>query len=221
MAVGGVDSSRFDRRTADGLLSTTRSVRKRLDLERPVERFVIEECLALAFQAPSGGNSQGWSWILVDDPAIKKHMADIYRGGMLDHRNRENVGDAPPPRGQKGVKESVTYLAEVLDQVPVLLVPTINHSYGRSTTFQQASTWGSILPAVWNFMLALRSRGMGSAWTTIHLYREQEMAELLGIPFPGMTQAGLFPIAYTVGTRFSPAERDLSSERVSWNRWTD
>jgi nitroreductase len=203
----------------DALLSTTRSVRKRLDFNRVIEASVVEDCLRLAFQAPSGANSQQWSWILVEDPGVRAQMADIYRGGMSDHAARENREDAPPHRDQPRVSESVRYLADNLQRVPVLLVPTIGHSYGRSNTFAQASTWGSILPAVWSFMLALRSRGMGSAWTTIHLYREKEMADLLGIPYPEHTQVGLFPVAYTLGTEFRAAERKFSDEGVFWNRW--
>ena len=207
--------------SAEEVLSTTRSVRKRLDFERPVSRDIVEECLRLAFQGPSGANSQGWAWVLVDDPATKEKMGEIYRGGMSDHANRPNKEDQPPHRDVPKIADSVMYLAENIQRVPVLLVPVINHTYGRKTTFQQASTWGSILPAVWSFHLALRSRGLGSAWTTIHLYREQEMADLLGIPHPEYTQAGLFPVAYTLGTNFSAADRSLSDKRIFWNRWSE
>lgn len=217
--VAGYDSPLSTQLSVDAVLTTTRSVRKRLDFDRPVPRSTVEDCLRTAFQAPSGANSQGWGWVLVDDPAKKERMGEIYRAGMVDHRDRANIGDAPPHRDQPKVTDSVRYLAENIQRVPILLVPTVEHAYGRATTFQQASTWGSILPAVWSFMLALRSRGMGSAWTTIHLYREREMAELLGIPYPETTQAGLFPIAYTLGTNFSPADRSASSERIFWNEW--
>jgi nitroreductase len=207
----------------DQLLSTTRSVRKRLDLERPVPRSVVNDCLQLAFQAPTGGNSQGWGWVLVDDPEIKQEMASIYRRGLDAHHKAGHVGDAAndpnKPKVSEKIIESSRYLNDVIDRVPVLLVPTINDWYGRSTTFAQACTWSSILPAVWNFMLAMRSRGMGSAWTTVHLYYEQEMADLLGIPYPQNTQAGLFPVAYTLGTRFFPGARPHSADRVFWNGW--
>jgi nitroreductase len=115
---------------------------------------------------------------------------------------------------------SVSYLVDRLQDVPVLLVPTVEPAYSLSDAFGVASTWGSILPAVWNFMLALRSRGLGSAWTTLHLYREREMAELLGLPHPGQMQVGLFPVAYTLGTSFRPADRRLSESRIFWNRWS-
>jgi nitroreductase len=114
---------------------------------------------------------------------------------------------------------SVQHLVDNMQRVPVLLVPTIGRRYAGSSTFELASRWGSILPAVWSFMLALRNRGLGSAWTTLHLYREREMAELLGIPHPDQTQVGLFPVAYTIGTDFRPADRRASEARIFWNGW--
>jgi nitroreductase len=215
------ETQRGGRQSTDALLTTTRAVRKRLDMDRPVDRSVIEECLRLAFQAPTGANSQGWGWVVVDDPETKQRMAEIYRSGIVDHRNRPKVDESPPEQPNPRMSESVAYLADNLQRVPVLVVPTIDRRYGVDTTFQQASRWGSILPAVWSFMLALRSRGLGSAWTTIHLYREEEMAELLGIPYPEQTQAGLFPAAYTIGSEFSPADRSSSESRIFWNRWSD
>lgn len=204
----------------DSLLTTTRAVRRRLDFDRPVERSIVEECVRLAFQAPTGGNSQGWGWVFVDDPPTKARMADIYRAGFVDHANRDKADESPPHASNPRMTLSVRYLAENIQRAPVLLVPTIDRRYGRVSTFQQASRWGSILPAVWSLMLALRSHGLGSAWTTIDLYREAEMADLLGIPYPENSQAGLFPIAYTTGTGFRPADRDLSEKRIFWNRWT-
>ncbi len=86
-------------------------------------------------------------------------------------------------------------------------------------TFGQASAWGSLLPAVWSFMLALRERGLGSAWTTLHLPNEREVADLLGIPFDTVTQGGLFPIAYTMGTDFKLAKRLPGSSLSHWDQW--
>lgn len=149
-------------------------------------------------------------------------MADLYRMGMRDHINRDRTGEAPYVPGgggaaQQRMTESVMHLHDRMQDVPVLLVPTIDSRLEGASAFNQASKWGSILPGVWNFMLALRSRGLGSAWTTVTLYREKEMAELLGIPHERHTQAGLFPIAYTLGTDFKPADRSRS--RVRWNNW--
>jgi nitroreductase len=204
----------------DEVLTTTRAVRRRLDLERPVERTVVEECLHLAFQAPNGANDQSWGWVLVDDAPLRATLADLYRKGMADHIARDRTGEtadttSPDPR----MSASVQYLADNMERVPVLVVPTVARRYGAATTFAQASRWGSVLPAVWSFHLALRSRGLGSAWTTLHLYREEEAALALGIPYGEHTQVGLFPVAYTLGTTFRPADRSRSPGRVGWNHW--
>jgi nitroreductase len=206
--------------TTDELLTTTRAVRKRLDLTRPVEREVVEECLALALQAPNGSNRQTWNWVVVDDASIRAAMADIWRGAIGDI---VASGYASPDRGpadrQDEISVSVAYLNEHLHEVPVLVVPTVTGRPEGLSMFAQATMWGSVLPAVWSFMLALRSRAMGSCWTTVHLEREREMADLLGIPYNEVTQAGLFPVAYTIGTDFKPGNRASSDDTVRWNRW--
>ena len=207
----------------DEVLTTTRAVRRRLDLQRPVHREVVEECLELAFQAPNGSNQQFWQWVLVDDPATKAAMADLYRAGMDAHIARPRTEsdervDYSTPEAQR-IGASVAHLRDHLHEVPVLLVAGVAGRLEEATIFEQASRWGSILPGIWSFMLALRSRGLGSAWTTIHLHKEREMADLLGIPYDDVTQAGLFPVAYTVGTDFKPASRALSTKHVHWNAW--
>lgn len=218
--------------TCDELLTTTRSVRRRLDLERPVARETVQECLRLAFQAPNGSNLQRWRWIVVDDPGIRVAMADINRRALQDQitasaETRAKASPAGPATttrpvdraAQTRMSASVVHLIDHLHDVPVLVVPcTYGKVEGRSV-FDQASVWGSILPAAWSFMLALRTRGLGSAWTTLHLWREQEMADLLGIPFEKVTQAGLFPVAYTTGNGFRPADRSGSAEAIRWNHW--
>ena len=213
--------------SARDVLTTTRTVRKRLDLERPVEREVVEECLRIAFQAPNGGNQQTWNWVLVDDVDTRVEMARIYRDAMDDYvaemASKRKAGKEPAyPSGPKQdrMAESVFFLREHLHEVPVLLVPTTATRMENRSIFDQASRWASVIPGVWSFMLALRLHGMGSAWTTLHLHREQEMAELLGIPYERNTQAGLFPVAYTVGTDFSPADRTASEQRIHWNRFS-
>jgi nitroreductase len=205
------------------LLTTTRTVRKRLDLERPVEREVVEECLQLAFQAPNGSDQQTWGWVLVDDPDTRAQMAAIYMAALQDYMNRPRAKRAearpePTPKQQR-MTASVLHLMEHLHEVPVLLVPTFHGRCETGTVFDQASRWGSIAPGIWSFMLALRLHGLGSAWTTLHLHREREMGQLLGIP-ETETQAGLFPVAYTVGTDFKPADRSQSTARVFWNGWS-
>lgn len=209
----------------DELLTTTRSVRKRLDFERPVSRDVVEECLSLALQAPNGSNQQYWQWVIVDDPKVREEVARIYRAGMDHHLKElaEAVASSPQidysGEAEQRMAASVSYLCDNLHRVPVLVIPTVAGRLDQAGVFKQASLWGSILPATWSFMLALRSRGLGSAWTTIHLNKEREMAELLGIPFERRTQAGLFPVAYTLGTDFKAAPRGPLQDVVHWNRW--
>jgi nitroreductase len=205
----------------DQALTTTRTVRKRLDLSRPVERSIVEECLSLALQAPNGSNRQLWRWILVDDPGVRAKVADIYRAGLDGYAASGVSADKPVVADRSSpevirMSASVMHLRAHLEQVPVLVLPLLAGRVDDASVFYQASMWGSVIPAVWSFMLALRSRGMGSAWTTIHLHQEAEMAELLGIP-PVYTQVGLFPVAYTIGTDFGPAGRRPLREVASWN----
>ena len=218
--------------SAREVLTTTRAVRRRLDLGRPVARAVVEDCLRIAFQAPNGSDQQTWNWVLVDVGSTRAEMARIYMAALQDYVNRPR--DAPPARRppqtprqqtprqqtpkQERMTESVMHLMHHLHEVPVLLVPTFHGRCERGTVFDQASRWASIAPAVWSFMLALRLHGMGSAWTTLHLLREREMGDLLGIP-DTETQAGLFPVAYTLGTEFRVADRSPSEARIHWNRW--
>lgn len=212
------------RRTVDDVLTTTRTVRKRLDLERPVPREVVEECLALGLQAPNGSNAQRWRWVLVDDPDVRHELAGIYVAAMDDFVGRAQNSprdtskrDDTTPDAQR-MASSVYHLRDHFHEVPVLVVPTVAPRTDRASMFNQASVWASIIPAIWSFMLALRSRGLGSAWTTLHLHREREAAELLGIPDTQM-QAGLFPVAYTIGDEFKPAPRRPLSDVASWNRY--
>jgi nitroreductase len=210
--------------TADQVLTTTRSVRKRLDLDRPVERQVIEECIDIALQAPTGSNSQGWHWVVVTDPALKQAIADVY-GRNFDRyavrREQPVYAEGDPRTDQRPrVLSSATHLREHFHLVPAMVIPCIEGRLDESlSTVAQAGGWGSLLPAVWSFMLALRERGLGSAWTTLHLVEERAVADLLGIPFDAVTQAGLFPVAYTVGTDFSPAHRLPASTVTHWDRW--
>ena len=210
--------------SADEVLSTTRAVRKRLDFDRPVPREVIEECLALAVQAPTGSNRQGWQWVFVTDAETKAELGELYRSGW--ERYAGAIGTVTYPEGdprrarQAKVHASASYLAENMHRAPVLMVPCIEGATDGMPSFAAASVWGSLLPAVWSFMLAARERGLGTAWTTLHMIGggQQRAAELLGIP-DGYGQAGLFPIAYTVGTEFQPASRlDLGSI-THWERW--
>ena len=211
--------------SADDVLTTTRSVRKRLDFDRPVERSIVEECLDVALQAPTGSNRQGWQWVVVEDDAKKRALAEIYARNFAIYANSPLKGDFPPDdvRGQRQDKvlHSATDLAENFHRAPMLLIPCIEGDLDGVPAVAGASMWGSLLPAVWSFMLALRERGMGSAWTTIHMLNggDKEAAELLGIPHGEYTQAGLFPIAYTIGTEFKLASRLPARDLLHWDQW--
>lgn len=207
---------------ADELLTTTRSVRKRLDFDRPVAREDVMACLDIALQAPTGGNRQAWQWVFVTDQAKKDAIAEIYAANFAQYRQaprpQYDDGDPRADRAPK-VADSSQYLADNMQRAPILLVPCLE---GRPADgVNSAGFWGSLLPAVWSFMLALRERGLGSAWTSLHLPNggEERTAELLGIPADRYSQAGLFPIAHTKGTEFKRASR-LPAEAVShWNVW--
>jgi nitroreductase len=197
----------------DELLSTTRAVRRRLDLTRPVEREVVEECLALAQQAPSGSNRQDWHFVVVADPGKRAGLAELYRRGA------EPYFDRPTPAGARGLWESAKYLVEHIQDVPIHLIPCIHGRPEGLSAGDQASRWGSILPATWSFMLAARARGLGTCWTTFHLDHEREAATLLGIPYDDVVQAALIPVAYTTGTDFRRGRRKQLETIVHWDAW--
>jgi nitroreductase len=202
----------MDLATVDHLLTTTRSVRKRLDLARPVEPEVIERCLELAIQAPSGSDRQGWHFVVITDPGLRLGLAELYRRAFARYRASGPAGPVTP------LQSSADYLAEHFHEVPVLVLFCYEGRVEQAGLATQAGLYGSILPAAWSFMLALRARGLGAAWTTLHLRYEQEAAQLLGLP-PSLTQAALLPVAYFLGNDFRPAKRTPTVERTSWNGW--
>lgn len=223
--------------TLDELLTTTRAVRKRLDLTRPVDRSVIERCLEIGFQAPTGENLQAWGWVAIDDPAMRMKVAEIYRAGHETFMKLEAEAQAAKAAAQEAhgpldrmgmevtdvegnarVIASAVYLYEHIHEVPVLVIPMLKARVEGLELFETASTWGSVLPACWNFMLALRARGLGSVWTTAHLWHEKDMTELLELP-PNNTQVGLFPVGYTKGINFKPASRGPVKDVLRWNSW--
>ncbi len=201
--------------TPDELLSTTRAVRKRLDLTRPVEREVLEQCLRLAQQAPSARNAQDWHFVVVSDRLTRERLGELWRKAAHGYllRIASRMPGSPP------LWESVAHLAEHIHEVPVHVIPCIEGRTDGAPARRQASRWGSIVPAAWSFMLAARSRGLGTTWTTFHLAREQEAAEILGIPYDEVMQAALIPVAYTIGTDFKPARRKPLDTTVHWERW--
>ncbi|WP_405089995.1 nitroreductase family protein [Micromonospora sp. NBC_01392] len=211
--------------TPDDLLTTTRTVRKRLDLTRPVPMDLVRECLEIALQAPSGSNRQGWHWVVVTDPAVRAAIGGFYRRAVESYLASEGsaarlfVDEPERAAVQRRVGESVAWLGDRMGEVPVLLIPCLRLSGGGELPAgNQAGLWGSLLPAAWSYMLAARARGLGTAWTTLHLAYEAEVAELLGLPAE-VRQAALIPTAYYTGDTFRPAKRQPLDEVLHVDRW--
>ena len=215
--------SDFDLTETDRLLTTTRAVRKRLDLKRAVPESVIRECLEIALQAPSGSNSQNWSWVVVTDAAKRKRLAELYKqvaepyltSGINDAAKAVAATDPGYAKQINRVADSARYLMDHLAEVPVHVIPCLIVQPGPTPGFTAGS---SIYPAVWSFQLALRSRGLGTCLTTLHLGQERAAAELLGLP-EHVRQCALLPVAYTTGGDFKPAQRKPLDGVVHWNSW--
>lgn len=212
--------------SADEVLTTTRAVRKRLDTGRPLDMSEVQECLEIALQGPSGSNSQGWHFVLVTETAKIEAIADWYQKAFAVYENSPaqptmlHTDDSTMQATQQRVLASAQYLAAVMPRMPALLIPCIS---GRADApglpiSITAGMFGSILPAVWSFMLAARERGIGSCWTTLHLEYEQEVAALLEIP-ADYTQVAMIPLAYTLGTDFRPAPRKSLDGVLHLNSW--
>ena len=220
-----------DLASVDHVLNTTRSVRLRIDLEREVPRSMIEECLDIALQAPTGANTQTWRFVVVTDPKKKAGIADAYRRGAELYigdqtgmvrtgvsANREFAADDMRTAQKEGVMTSSMRLLERMQDVPVMIIPCIESRFETENVFEQASMYGSILPATWSLMLALRARRLASAWTTLHLLFEAEVRDLLGIP-DNVTQAALLPVAWLTGGELHKARRLPLSEVGYWDTW--
>ena len=203
--------------TPDELLSTTRAVRRRLDFTRPVEREVIEECLRLAQQAPSGSNSQKWHFVVVMDAGKRAEVGELWRRGA--ERYLAAAKSNPQPSQDERLLDSVRHLAAHIHEVPVHVIPCVNGRTDGEAAFVQAGRWASIMPATWSFMLAARARGLGTAWTSFHLPYEREAAGILGIPYDEVMQAALIPVAYTIGGPFKPARRRELDTMAHWDAW--
>jgi nitroreductase len=202
--------------TPDELLSTTRAVRRRLDLTRPVDRELLEDCLALAQQAPTAGYAQNWHFVVVTDPELRAGLGELWRkSGERYLAGRSTAGN---PVGER-ITASVRHLLEHIHEVPVHLIPCVAGRTDGRPAWQQAGRWASVIPATWSFMLAARTRGLGTCYTTFHLAFEREAAELLGIPHDDVMQGGLIPVAHTIGTDFKPGRRRPLETIVHWDRW--
>ncbi|MFI7601239.1 nitroreductase family protein [Actinoplanes sp. NPDC049681] len=197
----------------DELLTTTRAVRMRLDLSRPVDLSTVEECLRIALQAPSRANVQPWRWIVVTDPRQRAAVGSWYTRAW-----RERF-DAHTERYPAATIRSARYLAHHIADVPVLMIPCLELEALELPTGNQAGLWGSLLPAVWSYMLAARARGLGTAWTTVHLAYEREVAAVLDLP-DHVRQAALIPTAHAIGTAFRPARRRPLEAVLHLDRWS-
>lgn len=208
--------------TFEQIVTTTRAVRKRLDVTRKVPRALLEECLDMALQAPNGSNKNLWRWIIVDDPATVARLGEEYRAamGILGSGQQTSMfSDTSTSPDEAKLLSSAYALADKIGEMPALLIPLMPGRADGKSVVEQAAMWGSILPAVWSFMLALRSRGLGSCWATVTSRREREIAAILGIPYEEFTQVGMFPVAYTIGTDFRRAWRKPLAEVLSWNHF--
>jgi len=210
----------FDLASVDYILETTRSVRKRLDLTRPLDRAVVERCLEIAIQAPTGSNRQGWKWLIVTDAEKKAKVGEYYKQSWYAYAGvatRSAPGDAPSAQMHR-VISSARYLADHMHEVPMMIFPCVAGRANDASPAANAGLYGSIIPAAWSLMLALRARGIGSAWTTLHLSYEKECNEILGIP-ADVTTAALLPAAYFSGETFKKAERVPANELTYWETW--
>ncbi|MFG2940346.1 nitroreductase family protein [Streptomyces sp. NPDC048282] len=212
--------------TVDEVLTTTRAVRKRLDLDRPVPFSVVSECLALAQQAPNGCNEEPWRWVVVTDPGQRAAVADLYRRSGHAYAEDDSTtlrpGTTNNPeelRARERQDSSAAYFWENLHRVPVMLIPCVTPRPEGEAIATASALWSSIVPATWSFMLAARERGLGTCWTTVHLYEERAVAEVLGIPYDDVMQVGLIPVAYTKGTNFRPARRTSLDTIIHRDRW--
>ena len=213
--------------TADELLSTTRAVRKRLDFDRPVEDDVIRECVSLAMQSPSGSNNMTMQFVVVKDEAKRRAIGQIYSDCFDVYRSLDGVyagsikKDTPAAQAQQDrVTDSAEYLAANMGNAPVLILAcTGNGRLEEAPAMKIASSMGNVLPAMWSFMLAARSRGLGTCWTTVGLMMEEKMADVVGIPFDRVQQVCLSPVAYTIGTDFKAAGRPAADSIIHWDAW--
>ena len=209
--------------TPDELLTTTRSVRRRLDLQRPVPDNLIEECIAIASHAPTGGNRQGWQWLIVTDPELRRFIADRYRESWYAYQASGRPtyeADDPRTAQQPRVVTSAQFLADHMHEVPTLVIPCIEGRVDQGApNMAIAGLYGSIVPAAWSFMLAARARGLGTSYTTLHLKYERDVADRLSIPYDRYTQAALLPVAYYTGDTFQAVERIPLERIIHRNTW--
>lgn len=212
--------------TPDELLSTTRAVRKRLDTTRSVPDELVRECIAAAMQAPSGSNNMTMQFVVVRDAEKRRAIGEVYRQCYEIYKGLDGIyvgsiekPTEPEQAQQKRVQTSADHLGDHMGDAPVLVIACTGGRADGLPAMMSASMMGNILPATWSFMLAARARGLGTAWTTVHLMMEQQVADIVGIPFDEVQQVCLTPLAYTVGTDFKPAARPEPDTIIHWDTW--
>jgi nitroreductase len=212
--------------TPDEMLATTRSVRRRLDFERPVDPELLKQCIELGLQAPTGSLRQDWHFVLSTDADQCRQVGEVYKrvwnALVSDEYLNDTAAKEPDPTARASwlrMMESARHLADNFPEVPAILVPCISGRLDGAPAALQALRWGSVIQTTWSFMLAARVRGLGTCWTTVHLSAEQEVAEILGIPFDEIQQVALIPVAHTLGTDFKPGARKSMDDFVHWNGW--
>ncbi len=212
--------------SADEVLTTTRSVRRRLNLEKEDSPEILKECLNIALQAPTGSLRQDWHFVVSTDRDQCREVGTIYQEVWTKMVTDDYLNASASRQGEKGdqaswlnMMGSARHLAETFPEVPAIFVPCISGRLEGADAMTQAVKWGSVIQAAWSFMLAARNRGLGTCWTTVHLQREEEVADILGIPFASIQQVALSPVAHTVGTSFKSGRRKPTAEFVHFNGW--
>lgn len=233
--------------TADEVLATTRSVRSGLDLSRPVARELIDECVSLALQAPSGSNMQNAHFVVVTDAEKRRALGEVYRRGWQAYMESPFFyGKLPYDDYRKAPGEverfqqwaemagrQVDWLVDHIHEVPVLVIPCVAFGEGLARVYAeagvsrdvplpaivQAAIWGNVVPAATQFRLAARARGLGSCWTVVHLFYEKDAAEVLGIPYETVMQAALIPVAHAAPGEFHVAQRPPLSDVLHRDAW--
>jgi nitroreductase len=208
---------------SDELLTATRSARRALDLDAQIDLDEIRECLRKGLQAPNGSNQQSWRWLVITEQSLREKIAGLYRAAYLAKVGGQLIaGFMPSGTPEAKLMSSTEWLVENLARVPVLVIPCYEPTMPRADgdeSFYLATLYGSIFPAVWNFQLALHTRGYGTCITTLHLHHEQEVRELLRIP-ESFIQGCLLPVGrLRDGFRFAPAPRRDIAEVVGLNGW--
>jgi len=197
------------RAAVDHALSTTRSVRRRIDFTRAVEPELLEAAIDVAVQAPTGANAEAWRFLVLSEPEPKRAVAELYRRALARYR---------ATRSEAAAKPALNELAERLHEMPALIIVCSEGVPDAASHALQVAFYASVLPAAWSLMVALRARGLGATWTTLHLLHEAEAAAALGIP-AGVTQTVLLPVGYVQGAVLRPAARKRAREVTYWNRW--